>query len=129
MLLSQVGSPVLHCSDICRNIAPSFSEDLKAMGRLPDGTLWALEGRGTLWKDDGTGRVPEKWSRSTSNRMSNGSYLSLYKEPWMRAPKLLAIPVVFMKSVGGNTALIAFGSGLFLMAVIVVLYRIRLRKD
>lgn len=98
VLLAQKGAPILRCTDRCRNVAPNFSDDLKALGRLPDGTLWALEGRGTLWKDDGTGRSPQKWSRSTAHRMSNGSYLSLYKEPWMQNPKLAQHSIELLRS-------------------------------
>ena len=98
VLLAQKGAPILRCTDQCRNVAPNFSDDLKALGRLPDGTLWALEGRGTLWKDDGTGRSPQKWSRSTAHRMSNGSYLSLYKEPWMQNPKLAQHSIELLRS-------------------------------
>jgi hypothetical protein len=126
VLLAQEDAPILQCTDECRNVAPSFSDDLKAMGRLPDGTLWALEGRGTLWKDDGTGRVPAPWSRSTSHRMSNGSYLSLYKEPWMRNPKLLLKKVDLLREPNTKSWLVLLLLPVLILAGLV--WRVRKNK-
>ena len=118
VLLAQKDAPILRCTDQCRNIAPNFSDDLKAMGRLPDGTLWALEGRGTLWKDDGTGRSPRKWSTSTAHRMSNGAYLSLYKEPWMQNPQRTQHSIELLR-VSSSRVWIWIVAGLLLLGAII----------
>lgn len=128
VLLAQKDAPILHCTDQCRNVAPNFSDDIKALGRLPDGTLWALEGRGTLWKDDGTGRVPQKWSRSTAHRMSNGSYLSLYKEPWMQDPKRAQHSIDILRS-ATSFLWVWILSGVFVFAAMIALVMRKNKSD
>ena len=125
VLLVQKDAPIQRCQETCIHVAPNFSDDIQALGRLPDGTLWALEGRGTLWKDDGTGRSPQKWSRSTAHRMSNGAYLSLYKEPWMNQPTLLSKEVRMLTQ---RTSVFWVGALFLLLSVLGMVFFVLQRK-
>ena len=97
VLLAQRGSDIMYCADRCTSVAKSISDDIKALGRLPDGALWALEARGTLWKDDGSDRVPRAWSKNMSAPSGNNVNSNLYREPWLRDARIRSIAVQYLQ--------------------------------
>ena len=70
--------PLLRCTvDICEKVAPAVEEPLMALGRLKDGTIWALEQRGSLLLDDGTENTPGAWYDFTERRVQFSSFCSV----------------------------------------------------
>ena len=84
VLLSLRHEPLLRCEESCEEVAPALSEPILALGRLPDGRIWALEQKGTLLVDDGTENTPPAWYTFTEHRVWYSSFLQLYSNPWMR---------------------------------------------
>ena len=84
VLLSLRHEPLLRCVESCTEIAPALNETVLAMGRLPDGRIWALEQKGTLLVDDGTENAPSAWYTFTENRVWYASFMQLYGSPWLR---------------------------------------------
>ena len=131
ILLAQRGGPILHCVDSCTEVAQNPSDDLKALGRLPDQTLWALEARGTLWKDDGSGRLPKSWSSSRNRPVGNNTSLNLYREPWLRVEEIRRIPLSYLRPVVSGYVWIGFGGfgALGLVGLVIFVRRRRAAAD
>ena len=78
--------PLLRCTmDACLEVAPAVEEPLLALGRLKDGTIWALEQRGSLLLDDGTENTPGAWYDFTERRVQFSSFVQTVN-PWLRNP-------------------------------------------
>ncbi len=102
VLVSPRQESLLRCTvDACEEVAPAVEEPILALGRLKDGTIWALEQRGSLLIDDGTENTPGAWYDFTERRVQFSSFVQLYVNPWLRNPpqvttKFLRSPSVRM---------------------------------
>ena len=91
VLISPRQEPLLRCTvDACTEEAPAIEEPILSLGRLKDGTLWALEQRGSLLLDDGTENTPGAWYDFTERRVQFSSFVQLYVNPWLRNPPRVA---------------------------------------
>ena len=95
VLVSIREEALLYCEMECEEVAPAVSEPLIALGRLPDGRIWALEESGSLLIDDGTENIPPAWHPFTEHRVQFNSVMKYYSDPWINgtagfeAPKFL----------------------------------------
>ena len=83
VLLSVREEALLFCEKECKEVAPAVSEPLIALGRLPDGRIWALEESGSLLIDDGTDNIPPAWHPFTERRVKFNAVMQFYSDPWI----------------------------------------------
>lgn len=91
VLISARQEALLRCTlDACTEVAPAIEEPILSLGRLKDGTIWALEQRGSLLLDDETENTPGAWYDFTERRVQFSSFVQLYVNPWLRNPPRVA---------------------------------------
>jgi hypothetical protein len=96
VLISARQESLLHCTvEECTEVAPAVEEPLLALGKLNNGTIWALEQRGSLLLDDGTENTPGAWYDFTERRVQFSSFVQLYVNPWLRNPP--KVPTKFLR--------------------------------
>lgn len=99
VLVSVREKALLYCEKDCEEVAPAIAEPLIALGRLPDGRIWALEESGSLLIDDGTEEVPPKWHQFTEHRVKFNSVMQYYSDPWINGKAGFDSPVFLRKKI------------------------------
>ena len=115
VIVAPRAKPLLRCTTTeCTELAPAIPEPILSLGRLPDGRLWVLEQRGSLWIDDGTQNTPKPWYDFTERRVHFGQFTQLYRNPWLRGGKI--IPLQFLSTPLMTKVMYAGGACLLLLA-------------
>jgi hypothetical protein len=119
VLISARQEPLLHCTVTeCKEVASAVEEPLIAIGRFTDGTIWALEQRGSLLLDDGTENTPGAWYDFTERRVQFSSFVQLYVNPWLRNP-----PRVATKFLRSPHLRLQWWWGLLVMPILFIIWR------
>ena len=96
VIIAPRGKSLLRCTtESCTELGPAIPEPILSLGRLPDGRLWFLEQRGSLWVDDGTDVTPKRWYDFTERRVQFGQFTQLYRNPWLRGGKTIPLQFLF----------------------------------
>ena len=81
-LVSVYSGEIYRCTKTgCAAATLPLAEAAKALGWLPDGRIWAAEGRGTILVAEGTATV-SAWANPASVINSDSSLDRLYTAPW-----------------------------------------------
>lgn len=85
LLVSVANEPLLLCSPDCVKVSPVPPSSLAAIGFQPDGTIWAMEKKGTmlLLDESGESASPGPWTKVATEVPSDWSLMALLKDPWM----------------------------------------------
>ena len=86
VLLALQGGTVLACDPTCQQAAMPLLQPAVAIGRLPDGRLWAAEKTGTLLVSGGDS-VPPPWSRLGAGVRRHTNLTGLERAPWSQEGK------------------------------------------
>jgi hypothetical protein len=85
LLVAVANQPLLLCSPECVEVSPAPPSPLGAIGFQPDGTIWAMEKKGTMLVLDKTGEQlsPGPWTNIATEEASDWSLMAYLKDPWM----------------------------------------------